>query len=77
MNIVAPFYKSQKIKEAVFIWLEKSFMRFKILSLFGESNAGGRPRLLPQEQIHWSLSVSTNMISPHLSLKILNNMLYY
>jgi hypothetical protein len=46
MNIVAPFYKSQKIKEAVFIWLEKSFMRFKILSLFGESNAGGRPRLL-------------------------------
>ena len=32
---------------------------------------------LPQEQIHWSLSVSTNMISSPLSLKILNNMLYY
>jgi len=47
MNIVAPFYKSQKIKKAVFIWLEKSLMRFKILSLFGESNAGRRPRLLP------------------------------
>jgi len=47
MNIVTPFYKSQKIKETVFIWLEKSLMRFKILSLFGESNAGGRPRLLP------------------------------
>jgi len=50
MNIVTPFYKVrrfQKIKETVFILLEKSLMRFKMLSLFGESNAGGRPRLLP------------------------------
>jgi hypothetical protein len=47
MNIATPFYKGQKIKEAIFIWLEKSLLRFKILSPFGESNAGGRPRLLP------------------------------
>jgi hypothetical protein len=46
MNIVVPFYKSQKIPEAVFIWLEKSLMKIKILSPFRESNAGGRPRLL-------------------------------
>jgi hypothetical protein len=46
MNIVAPFYESQKIKEADSIWLEKSLIKIKKLSPFPQGNAGGRPHLL-------------------------------
>jgi hypothetical protein len=104
MNIVAPFYGSQKIKEEESIWLEKSLKNMNYSDRIGRavqeedrvfyssffwalylrvnfsSQQSGHhwnflSTQLPQEQIHWFLSASTNMISPPLNLKILNNIL--